>query len=538
MRSTDDLEGRMAELRGAWPVGSMVDRVMARVRAEPARRGSRRGLFVGLSMSGLAAACLLAAFLIVNQPRTLLASVRESIERATSAHVTALSWDDRDVPHKFEIWYRRGEGLRVEAPDRVIVEDGRTQWSWSTAPAAGADGPVVLRQKGEGFFSSGLLSKLALPDIRGDWERFRTPEIDRDIDGRPCRDYTISLHDLENLPKGARAADGQEHRAQILAGADGRIERITLERRPGTGPWNRDREIRIEYDVPVEPEKVAARFPDGARVIDADQAFAGLYPIEKALHRVELGGLLLAVHDLQPLQDREGFYVVSSVRGTPEFLRQFPPKRRALNPEIRFLDVATQPMMNRNWGAKYDVVGLGEASREGVEYRWWAIVPRRFFERKDGRKEYLPESPDSAMPGEPGRLDDTPGMARIPLAATYLDDKHRNERGVPREVSTWASVPLPADRPPATWEAVAARARQDLIVMGTGGVGHLFGVAAGARPEGNSGRPLSTYLPDAIGDADFAAAVRRGLEDMREWDEVGIPDPEGLIPQLGGGVPK
>ncbi len=499
-------------------MGSMVGDVMARIGPDVPRRTRRRRLLVGASLSGMAAVAVLAWVVLMNMPRDLLAAVQQGLERANSAHVTTTFWDDRDAPHQSHIWYRRGEGLRVEAPGQVIFEDGKTQWSWSTEP--GTRDPIVLRQRSQGFFTTGLMSKLALPDVRDDWGRFRDPDLDRRVDGRACLGYTFALADLERIPPGARPADGQEHRARILAEPDGRIALVTLERRPADGDWRREREIRIEYDAHVAPEQVAATLPTGARVVDCDQAFDSLYPLDRAVHRVELGGLILAVHDLQPLQDREGFYVVSSVRGAPEFLKQYPPRRRPLNPEITYLDVATQPMTNRNWGGKYDVVGLGEANREGVEYRWWAIVPRRFFEVKDGRRVYLPENDASARPGEPGRLDDLPGRARVPLAATYMDDHHRDARGVSEEVSKWVEIPLPPNRPPTTWEEVAARARRDLQVMGAGHVGWLLGVAGGNTPGGPSGRPLSRFAPDAISDADFAASVRRGLDDVREWDEV------------------
>jgi hypothetical protein len=96
----------------------------------------------------------------------------------------------------------------------------------------------------------------------------------------------------------------------------------------------------------------------------------------------------------------------------------------------------------------------------------------------------LPESDASHMPGEPGRLDDLPGQARVPLSAVYWDETHRDARGVQQEVSTWAVVPVPPDRPPTTWEDVAARARRDLLVMGVGGTGWLMGVAAETKAEG------------------------------------------------------
>jgi hypothetical protein len=189
-------------------------------------------------------------------------------------------------------------------------------------------------------------------------------------------------------------------------------------------------------------------------------------------------------------------------------------------------------------GGKYDLLVLGNANREGVEFSWWVVFPRRSFLVKDGRREFLPENDTPAMPGEPGRLDDLPGKARVPLSATYWDDKHRDARGVQQTVSTWAEVPLPPDRPPATWDDVAARARRDLLVMGVGGAGWLKGVAADTKPDGPTGRGISGFAPESISDADFAAAVRRGLDDMRGWDEVRAPGPEDMLPPRGGDAPK
>ncbi len=520
MRSPDDLEDRMAELRDAWPIGSMVDDVMIRIegRAAVQRHRRRRTLTLGLSLSGLAAAAVLAMILFMNHPKTLLAAVLEGLDRAQSAHITDTMWNDQNTTFQTEIWYRRGEGLRMESPEQVIVQDGKIQWSWSRGP--GITEPVVHRQRWPGFFTLGFFVNLALPDFQVDWARFRTPGLDRAVDGRLCRGYTLSLAELEKTPDGVKAADNLDRRVLILAETGGRIDLVTFERRSAGGAWKREREIHIEYDASVAPKKVATQFPAGVRIVDCDQVFQSLYPIEKALHRVELGGLMLAVHDVQPMKDREGFYVVSSVRGTPEFLKQYPPRTRPFNAEISFLDVASQPMTNRMWGAKYDIIGLGEANRDGVEYRWWVVIPRRLFQMKDGKRVYEPDSNHAWTPSEPGRLDDLEGKARVPLAAFYLDDKHRDARGVQEQVSTWAVVPVPPDRPAATWEQVTARVRHDVLIMGTGDVGHLYGVPADAKPDPIMGRSLTSFLPDQISEADFTAAVRRGLDDMRQHDEI------------------
>ena len=62
------------------------------------------------------------------------------------------------------------------------------------------------------------------------------------------------------------------------------------------------------------------------------------------------------------------------------------------------------------WG-RFDHIKLGGATREGVEFSWWLVVPRRFFKVKDGKRVYLPESDQSGIAGLPGRLDDLPRAA-------------------------------------------------------------------------------------------------------------------------------
>src|SRR5262249_10845222 len=150
MTTPDDLDGRLARLRAEWPVGSMVDNVMAQIGPAAPRHARRRGrLFAGLAASGLVAALGLAWLIVASQPTTLLAAVQDGLKRARSAHLVITSWDDRGAAHRAEIWYRRDEGLRAEAPEQVIVEDGKFQWSWRTGAGDGADGgqPVVLRQR-------------------------------------------------------------------------------------------------------------------------------------------------------------------------------------------------------------------------------------------------------------------------------------------------------------------------------------------------------------------------------------------------------
>jgi hypothetical protein len=538
MTIPEDLGGRFARLRDEWPTGSIVDDVMDRIRTSAPVHARHRGrLLAGLAASGLVALLGLAWLILASQPTTLLAAVQDGLKRARSAHLVMTAWADGGAEHRAEIWYRRDQGLRFESPEQVIVEDGKFQWSWRRD--AGAGELIAVRQRTPGFFTTQLPQMIALPNAPEDWSRVRSPELDRQLSGRTCQGFTLTAPDaIHRGQPGAAAGTLHAVRALVLAEADGVVHEITVQERGDDAKWRNSREIRIEYDVQVTPERVALELPAGARVVDRDEAFQGRYPLEIALHRVELGGLILAVHDLQPLIDREGFYVVSSVRGTPEFLKAFPPRRRPVNPEVIAIDVAFQPGSNMMQGSKYDRIVLGSATRDGVEFSWWLVVPRKFFEIKDGKRVYSPESDQSWMPGEPGRLDDLPGAARVPLSATYWDEKHRDANGVQQGVSTWAQVPLRPERPPATIEEVAGRARRDLLLMGLGGAGGLLGVAADTKAAPNQLRGLSHFAPETVSDAEFAAAVRRGFDDLRACDEVRPVRPEDMFPPVGVGTPK
>jgi hypothetical protein len=534
----ENVEKRLAELRAAWPAGSIVDRVMARLALlpeavpPPSHRpwySRRPRLITAMAASGLLAAFGLAWLLIASQPTTLLAAIAQNLARAGSAHLDITFWDDKGQPFKSEIWYRRDGGLRAEGPDEVLVEDNQFQWTWRTGAHEGE--PVVLRQLRPNFLGRSLSRILALPDIPSFLSRDRAPELDRQIKGVACRGYILTPTGPDpDLPHGAKPVNGRPFRGLVLVDADDRVHQFTFQERQDDGAWRSVREMRIQYGVAVPPEKFAARFPAGARVIDRDRVFDDRYPLERALHRVEAGGLLFAVHDLWPLQNRDGFYVVTSVRGTADFLRKYPPRRRWINAEVSALDVAMQPMASGNYGGKYDRIGLGSAAREGVEFSWWMIVPRKYFQVKNGKKVFEPENDESYMPGEPGRLDDLPGKARVPLSANYWDERLRDANGAMGMITQWVEVALPAGRQPTTLEDAAARARRDLLMMRHGGTYALLGVAADAKPDASTLKPWSHFEPDKVTDAEYAAAVRRGLDDLRQIDEVHDVDPGLVLP--------
>jgi hypothetical protein len=524
--TAENIEDRLARLKAEWPAGSIVDRVMSQLGTAPQSVSSHRlasprlprrpRLVAALAASGLIAALGLAWVLIASHPATLQAAVEQYLARAATAHLEITVWDQKGQASKSEIWYRRGEGLRAEAAEEVIVEDNQFQWSWRPGSPSGE--LIVLRQPRPGFFGRHLTPLLSLPDLPSFIGRDRAPELDREIAGRACRGYIIAPKGPDPyLPPGATT---EPFRGLVIADTDDRVHQITIQLRRKDGQWQSVRQISIAYDAPVPPERIAARLPEGAHVVDRDGSFNSLYPLERAIRRVEVGDLLFAVHDLRPIKDRDGVYVVSSVRGTPEYLRKFPPRRRWINPEVSALDVAFQMPSNGMLSGKYDRIGLATASREGVEYAWWMVIPRKPFVMKAGKPVFLPRNETSWIPGEPGRLDDPADKFWVPLSATYFDEHHKSAQGVSETVSQWVQIDLPLGREPGSFEEIAARARRDLLTMRHGGSYALLGIAADTRGDADNLKHMSHFEPNRITDADYAAAVLRGIDDLRQLDEV------------------
>jgi hypothetical protein len=541
--SHDNLEDRFARLRDEWPIGSIVENVMAKIETSagairrPRARGNRLALAVAASV--LLAAAAVASFMIVSQPTTLLAAVQNELARARSAHLVITVWNTKEEPIQSNVWYLRDKGLRAESPEEVLIDDGHLQLSW---PLRGlASERFVLRQPSPGYFTSEITKLFALPDIPVEWARSRAPELDRAVGGQQCSGYIVMQPNLKrdtlvmqpnlkrDTPAERQPTPAVTIRGLVLADRDMRVHEIMIQERQNDASWKNVRKIELELEVAVPEERVAARLPEDLRVIDRDKVFEQCYPLDRALFRTEIGGLNFAVHDMRPLVDRDGFYVVSSVRGTPEFLKKYPPRRRPINAEVVALDVASQQFASGNLSAKYDRVGMATAAREGVEYVWWMIIPRKFFKLKDGKRVYEPESNVSFNQYEPMRLDDLPGKARVKLSAYYWDEHHRDARGVQQTVEKWVEVPIPADRAPSTIEDVAARVRRDLLLMRHGGTYALLGVAADAKGDSQNLKPMSSFEPDQITDAGYAAAVRRGFEDLRRVDEIVDAGPGNIV---------
>jgi hypothetical protein len=517
--TADELEAHLARLRAEWPVGSMVEEVMARV-GEPAQRmGYWRGKWPWAAAT-LAAAVLIALVLPWLWPAgnvpSLQAAVERALDHAQSARLVITSWDLDGERQTGEIWYRRGSGFRAESPDEVLVDNGRFLWKWRPGPSGGK--PVVVRQPG-GSGSAMIARLLDFPATREawteatpkGWKQQRAPELDRRIDGRPCQAYVF----LAKRPQGPAGttepqAESDARRVVLLLDPDQRILAIKYQRRVDR-QWIPLRETRIEYDIAVAPERLEPNLPTGAQVVDAGAVFDERYPLEKALARTELGGLLLAVHEAQPLEGG-GCFIVSSVRGTPAFLRQYPPQRRVVNLEYTALDVASHWVAG-TWSDSHRVE-LAMVERNGVEFLWWLLYPRRYFRMVDGKRVLV----DAGDETDRRALNSETGKIRIPLGATYLGKRWMDEKGVSKSISTWIEVPLPRKAPPTTLASIAAQTRSDVLLMRPGTNWRVYGATQG-RPGSADWRRLRFDL-ELHTHADYAEAIRKELESVGSMDEL------------------
>ncbi len=258
--------------------------------------------------------------------------------------------------------------------------------------------------------------------------------------------------------------------------------------------------VSLAYDVKVPADKLAVNLPAGGRVIDADRALEERFPLDKALARGDADGLLFAVHELQRGPD-EMFYVVSSVRGTPEFLKKHPPQRRRVNLQVTLLEVAEQPAA-AGTDLNYNRAVLASAEADGVHYLWWLAVRRRYFTVEQGKR-----TPDFEAPS----LEVSPGKVRVPLQAI-----HRGSQGVQDWVRVNVDASVAADQVIQPLADLAARARRDalLIQQAPGAIVRLLGW-------GKAGEMRHTLpLPDRITDMDFAEQVSRQLKWLHSLDEV------------------
>jgi hypothetical protein len=261
---------------------------------------------------------------------------------------------------------------------------------------------------------------------------------------------------------------------------------------------------RFTINQSMLTDKFAANFPAKARIIDADRALAERFPLDRALVTAESGGLLFAVHEACRGED-ETWYIVSSVRGTTEYLKEHPPQRRRLNLQTTLLDVAEQP-----WGPGIDSVAMhravmATAEMDGVHYVWWLAVRRRFFTVENGVRTPFPQP--LTEPGTPFLEESEPGRLNVVLTAHYRGARSQE---TPPRVAVTVPISEPGSR---SFVELADRVRRDLLALGklNGSVAWLLG--------GVQGNTVGRLEIDKATSKDIAEGVVSQIKSLRDFDE-------------------
>src|SRR5262249_50094409 len=131
-----ELEEHLRQLGTDWPIPSITDAVMRRIKSPlvpPPRRVSwlRRRASVLAATAAMLAVAVGAAWLVrLAGPATIPAQMQQSLQKARTAHIVFSVLDDKGVRQRGEIWYERSRGFRAESPNEIILDDGRQQWTW------------------------------------------------------------------------------------------------------------------------------------------------------------------------------------------------------------------------------------------------------------------------------------------------------------------------------------------------------------------------------------------------------------------------
>lgn len=504
-----ELDQQLIRIRDAWPAESSVEAVLTRIDADriepvPSRPGRPRAVWLAVA-AALLLAVVSPAFVLLTTPRTLQAQVEQTLRQAGTALIKITAMNEQGVRTTADIWYSRGLGIRCESPDEVLIDNGREQWAWR--PTAAARDLIVSRRPSRDA-SSMISGMFQMQNAPADWSKNPAPEHDRRINSRACRGFVV-VPGNQMAPAESGSAlvpEPNPTRFIILVDPDERIVHVAQQRKVN-GEWLAGREIAIEYGVEIGAEKFAASFPAGAQVVNADQVLEQRFPVALALSRVESGGLSFAVHELDRVEG-DAFYIVSSVRGTPEHLRKFPPVAHRLNLQTTILDVAEQLASPGITGPTHRLI-LAATELDGVHYVWWIASQRHYFQLEEGKRKAVSDTPS---------IETSPGHIRVPLMARYRDPRAGFEW-----INTVAEVALPADSRVHTLADIAARARRDALLITQQGAAHV-------RLIGDVKNTTHIFAPDQISDADFAKELIGQREWMWSYDQVTLPDAGAGLP--------
>jgi hypothetical protein len=451
-------------------------------------KSNRSRLHWRLSLWASAAAAAIAfafGFLaVMGTPLTLQAQMEQALAKASSAHIVhsvSPHLDEQGVRRETHIWYSQEHGMRWEFDDRILLDDRRQMWIWNPQ----AEDVVVRRRSADPVRM--ITDMFELKNLPADWKQRRAEEHDRWINGQRRRGFVVA-------PPHANAPAPGSPPWRYVAWLDPQDRIVaTEEQHLIEGKWQIEEESQIRYDEESLPkEKFVPNFPAEAKIVDGETLLEERFPIEKALATVQSEGLLFAVHKIERMAGPM-FFVVSSVRGTPGYFKEYPLVPRRLILLTTIVDVAKQTS-SPNSGRGLHRAVLASAEWQDVHYLWWIASPWDV-------SEFSPDAYADAL------LEVAPGRVRIPLEASKWVSEGRLSG-----VSATLEVAAPQVRQ--TLDEVAAGVRREAELLRLALIpSNLVG---GVRND--AVHPV--IEPSKISDAEYAAEVRQQFEWFRETDRT------------------
>lgn len=418
-----------------------------------------------------------------SQRQTLQAALREGLKQEQSWHVTRQFFDGEEVIVG-EIWFHRDHGLRTEAMGQVTVDNGTKSYTWSTR----RDSTVLLRPSMDGIAM--VVEMCDISRIPKDWKKRREPQLDQEVAGDRCQAYVL---DRESDPAGSDI----EERLVALVDVVDRLRRIVQQRLLGS-EWERQSQVTIDYGRQIAASVFEADYPKDAKLVDVQAALEGRFPSAEAVATKEKDGLLFAVHDVV-LIDEGCWYVVSSVRGTAEYLEKYPPTKRRFNLNYTAQDVAWQMGTHGSVGNTLQLF-MFKMEWQGVEYLWRLVVRRDLAPPNNGAE---------------------PGKVRLPLVANHIHPDRRDARGVQLSTRLELDVPI-GKQAKSTLEEVIAKARIDMKLVST-----VFGESGSLSVGGSIKDSVLQFTSfDEITDEAYARELAKARWQVQTGDFSGVDPPQ------------
>ena len=439
MKSESEVEQLLQQLGHDWPFkDSFVDRVMRDIESQtilPKLPGPRFSLKASWAAIVAAMSIVAALWLSSRSSGSLYAQVVDGIKQARTIHSIRTIEATSALPKKIvdQSWYERGVGFRNEFGDEVRVGNQNDLWTFAK------DGKFASRSRSPGI--DDFVNRMLNDDVfrRLDEQQFeRYPAEDQKIDGRLCRAF------LGGAVKSTNDPDWQngKKRAIVLVDERSRIVRSMIQKRTDE-QWLTESVNEWKYDEPFDQALFQPRFGSDVKIVDADSLFTEMTNLEQAVYREERSGLWYAIHHAERCQNG-AIFIVSSVRGTEDTLKEFPLVQRTpfflMGPATNY-DASPQ-------GDRYLRINLASADHQGVEVRWWLLEPR--------------SAPPTVFQRGPDRV-------KIPAGITprgeFAKAKCADERGVIHHLTWDITLTLPEPKEMSTLDAVARRTYADRLAL-------------------------------------------------------------------------